>query len=71
MTIRDMATKRRPGGPQPRSGAMLVFTQVSSMKTRRCGVLIFLPSLPLHTSSARRLGPALAERRSGECLLAK
>ncbi len=29
------ASRRRPLGPQPRAGAMLVLTQVSSIKTRR------------------------------------
>jgi hypothetical protein len=31
------ASRRRPRGPQPRRGAMLVLTQVSSMKTSRPG----------------------------------
>ena len=33
----DLAIRRRPRAPQPRSGAMLVLTQVSSRKTRRRG----------------------------------
>src|SRR6476620_5213816 len=32
-----LAGRRSPRGAQPRSGAMLVFVQVSSMKTRRAG----------------------------------
>src|SRR5229473_5917252 len=32
-----LAGSRRPRGPHPRSGAMLVLVQVSSMKTRRTG----------------------------------
>src|SRR3546814_10779033 len=31
---------RWPRGPQPRSGAMLVFAQVSSMKTKRLGSML-------------------------------
>ena len=32
-----LALSRMPRGAQPRSGAMLVLVQVSSMKTRRAG----------------------------------
>ncbi len=32
-----LAGRRWPSGLQPRSGAMLVLVQVSSMKTRRAG----------------------------------
>ena len=36
-----LAVSRIPRGAQPRSGAMLVLVQVSSMKTRRSGSMRF------------------------------
>jgi hypothetical protein len=44
-----LATERLPRGTHPRSGAILVLVQVSSMKTRRSGldaILILCPPRP-------------------------
>ena len=39
VTVRNLGRQALSRGPQPRSGAMLVLTQVSSRKTRRAGAM--------------------------------
>ncbi len=47
VAVRDLGGEPLPRGAQPRSGAMLVLVQVSSMKTRRSGSIAALILCPL------------------------
>ena len=56
--VRHLGPRRWPRGAQPRSGAMLVLVQVSSMKTRREGSNRPDTSSTVRAAARRRGGPA-------------
>ena len=63
-----LALSRRPRAAQPRSGAMFVLAQVSSMKTEASGIkpaLVFLPLL----ASTRHFGSELFGRSGDDLTL--